>query len=185
MLCSAPFIWQNAGQSSSSQESKSKLDADLAKLSKKNRVAFPTSEDLARVWANPSRSVSEAARAAGTFVGSNLDIVALGLVTGIASGLVGIGGGLVMNSYMASVHPSMPQHEVIATSLLVAVPIGLSGSLVHFRAGRINPLSGTVVAGAALVATGLTSRYVKDVDDAALKRVFTGVLVASSLSMLK
>ena len=58
-------------------------------------------------------------------------------------------------------------------------------SLVHWRAGRIHLRSCGVVAAAALAAGGLTSRFARDVDDATLKRIFTGVLVASSLSMIR
>jgi len=179
MLCSAPIIWCNASQSA--PQDKDQLTQDLAVLSERNRIAIPSLEAWARLWADPSAAANKII----AFVGSNLDFVALGFTTGVASGIIGIGGGLAMNAYMNSFHPQMPQHEVVATSLLVAVPIGLSGSLVHYKAGRINPASAVVVAGAALVTTGLTSRFVKDVDDVSLKRFFAGVLVASSLTMMR
>ena len=74
---------------------------------------------------------------------------------------------------------------MVATSLLVAVPIGVSGSLVHYRAGRIHAASCGAIATAALVACGVTSRFAQDIDDAGLKRIFTAILVGSALNMLR
>jgi len=77
------------------------------------------------------------------------------------------------------------QHEIVATSLLVVLPIGLSGTLVHWRAGRVNLRSCGLLAGVALGACGLTSRYLGEIDDAALKKLFTTVLLGSALNMLR
>lgn len=77
------------------------------------------------------------------------------------------------------------QHEIVATSLLVVLPIGLSGTLVHWRAGRVNLRSCSLLAGVALGACGLTSRYLGEIDDDALKKLFTTVLVGSALNMLR
>jgi uncharacterized membrane protein YfcA len=89
-----------------------------------------------------------------------------------------------MNTYMAC-YTSLPQHEIVATSLLVAVPIGISGSIVHMQAGRVHPRSCGVVAGSALLACGAASRVLRDFDDSNLKRLFTCVLVGSALSMMR
>ena len=118
------------------------------------------------------------------YLSAHWDFVALGVVTGVASGIIGIGGGLVMNTYMGA-FTNMPQHEIVATSLLVAVPIGASGSLVHLRAGRVNPRSCGVVAGAAIVACGAASRFLAGFDDSRLKKLFTCVLVGSAVSMMR
>jgi uncharacterized membrane protein YfcA len=77
------------------------------------------------------------------------------------------------------------QHEIVATSLLVVLPIGLSGTLVHWRAGRVNLRSCGVLSVAALAACGLTSRFAGQVDDASLKKLFTAVLAGSALNMLR
>ena len=54
---------------------------------------------------------------------------------GLASGLLGIGGGIIMIPLMASML-DMPQHEAQTTSLLLMLPpIGLPGVIVYARSG--------------------------------------------------
>ena len=79
----------------------------------------------------------------------------------------------------------MAQHEIVATSLCVAVPIGISGSLVHFGAGNINVRACGLIALSAFGAMGVASRFLSEIDDSQLKRLFAVVLAASSLNMLR
>ena len=52
------------------------------------------------------------------------DFLLLGIFGGTASGLLGIGGGLVMTSYMAA-FTDIPQLTAVATSLAAIVPTGV------------------------------------------------------------
>jgi uncharacterized protein len=185
MLAAAPMILLNTKSKSitsddtatntndvvSSEELAKHHEEELAKLRLKNRVQFT---DVMAI--QPFMIYN--------FLRENSHFVLLGIVTGLSSGLIGIGGGLVMNAYMGAA-TSMPQHEIVATSLFVAIPIGLSGSLVHYKAGRIDLKACTVIAACAFAACGVTSRFLADIDDANLKKVFTAVLVASAVNMIR
>jgi uncharacterized membrane protein YfcA len=184
MLAAAPMILLNTKSKSSitsddtatndvvsSEELAKHHEEELTKLRLKNRVQFT---DVMAI--QPFMIYN--------FLKENSQFVLLGIVTGLSSGLIGIGGGLVMNAYMGAA-TSMPQHEIVATSLLVAIPIGLSGSLVHYKAGRIDLKACTVIAACAFAACGVTSRFLADIDDANLKKVFTAVLVASAVNMIR
>jgi uncharacterized membrane protein YfcA len=61
-------------------------------------------------------------------------LVAVGLVAGFASGLLGIGGGVLMVPSLV-LAAGMSQHEAEATSLLVVVPTAIAGSIVLRRRG--------------------------------------------------
>ena len=171
MLVSAPGIYLKADKLRGGEGQDGDSERELDRLRWKNRL------DLDHISKVKITDVTD-------FVGKHLDFIALGLVTGVASGMIGIGGGLVMNTYMG-LCTDMLQHEVIATSLLVAVPIGVSGSLVHFRAGRINLMSCGLIAGSATVAMGAASRCLSGIDDTQLKKIFAALLVGSAFTMIR
>jgi uncharacterized membrane protein YfcA len=63
-----------------------------------------------------------------------LALVAFGVVTGAASGLLGVGGGTLMVPFL-TLAAGMSQHAAEATSLLVVLPTAIVGSLVLRRRG--------------------------------------------------
>lgn len=63
-------------------------------------------------------------------------MVGLGVLVGIVSGLLGVGGGLVMVPALALLM-GYDQHLAQGTSLAVIIPVSISGALVHWRKGNI------------------------------------------------
>ena len=61
-------------------------------------------------------------------------LVAFGVVTGVAAGILGVGGGILMVPFLTLV-AGMPQHAAEATSLLVVLPTAIVASLVLQRRG--------------------------------------------------
>lgn len=77
-----------------------------------------------------------------------LGYLALGLVMGIASGLFGIGGGVIA---VPSLIALFGMSDLIAkgTSLLVMIPTGITGTITNARAGLVNLRAGIIVGVAA------------------------------------
>lgn len=65
-----------------------------------------------------------------------LATVAFGLFTGVLSGLLGVGGGIVMVPYLV-LFLGGSQHMAEGTSLLVIVPTAIAGALTHARRGLV------------------------------------------------
>ncbi len=61
-------------------------------------------------------------------------LVAFGVCTGVAAGLLGVGGGIMMVPFLVLV-AGLTQHEAEATSLLVVLPTAVVASLVLRRRG--------------------------------------------------
>jgi len=61
-------------------------------------------------------------------------LVAFGVGTGIAAGILGVGGGILMVPFL-TLGAGMPQHAAEATSLLVVLPTAIVASLVLQRRG--------------------------------------------------
>jgi uncharacterized membrane protein YfcA len=63
-----------------------------------------------------------------------LALVAFGLLAGVASGLLGVGGGTLMVPFL-TLAAGFSQHVAEATSLLVILPTAIAGSLALRRRG--------------------------------------------------
>jgi uncharacterized protein len=63
--------------------------------------------------------------------------VSFGFLGGVASGLLGIGGGLILVPILTFVL-MMPIHFAVATSMLTMIVTALSGAMQHFFLGNIN-----------------------------------------------
>jgi uncharacterized protein len=61
-------------------------------------------------------------------------LVAFGVVVGVASGLLGVGGGTLVVPFL-TLAVGVSQHEAQATSLLVILPTAIAGSLALRRRG--------------------------------------------------
>ncbi|MDF1478858.1 sulfite exporter TauE/SafE family protein [Leifsonia sp. H3M29-4] len=78
--------------------------------------------------------------------------LALGLVMGIASGLLGVGGGIIAVPALVGIFGIS---DLIAkgTSLLVMIPTTVTGTITNYRNGLVNLRTGLIVGAAAAVAS--------------------------------
>jgi len=65
-------------------------------------------------------------------------ILVIGLATGVLSGLMGVGGGVIMVPTMVLLL-GFPQTLAQGISLAVIIPTALSGAIMHYRLGNIRP----------------------------------------------
>ncbi|CAN5361699.1 sulfite exporter TauE/SafE family protein [soil metagenome] len=84
-------------------------------------------------------------------VWSVLGLVGLGLVVGVASGLFGIGGGVVIVPALIGLF-GIPELIAKGTSLLAMVPTSITGTIANTRAKLVRPLDGLLVGAAAALA---------------------------------
>ena len=75
---------------------------------------------------------------------SLLSLVPLGLLTGLLSGVLGIGGGLVFSPLLLLV--GLDPHHALATSTLAIVPTGLGGTVAHLQSRSIPWRAGLAIA---------------------------------------
>jgi uncharacterized protein len=80
-----------------------------------------------------------------------LPLLPLGLLAGLLSGLLGIGGGLLFSPLLLAL--GLAPHQALATSTLAIVPTTFGGTWAHLRSGQLPPRSGLAIAlGAAAAA---------------------------------
>ena len=104
-------------------------------------------------------------------------LVPLGLLAGLFSGLLGVGGGLVFSPMLLLL--GLPPHEALATSTVAIVPTTFGGTWSHVQAGRL-PRTAGVWIGLSAAASGVLFSHVGGVLSGwqllALQAVMYGVL---------
>lgn len=107
-----------------------------------------------------------------------------GVLTGLLSGLFGVGGGFLIVPVLV-LAASLPMQRAVATSLLVIAIISTAGIVSHLLAGR--PLALTVTAWfvlGGLVGMGLGSRLSRRLAGPRLQKLFAMVMAGVAVCML-
>ena len=96
---------------------------------------------------------------------------AVGLAAGFLSGLLGVGGGVIMVPALVLV-AGFTQHRAHATSLLAVIPIAVVGALIYALDDSISLGTGALLAVGGLVGAPLGARIMAGLRDSTLKIVF-------------
>jgi uncharacterized protein len=110
--------------------------------------------------------------------------VVLGLIAGALSGLIGIGGGIIIIPVLVYVF-GFTQHQAQGTTLALMIPpIGLLAALEYYKAGHVDlKVAGLVCLG--FIVGGLFgSKIAVGMSDQSLQRVFGIILLLIALKML-
>ena len=109
--------------------------------------------------------------------------LAIGMVAGVASGLAGIGGGVVMVPAMVFLL-GMSQHTAEGTSLLAICFTALAGTRVNLRHGRVRLADAAMVAVAGLVLSPIGASLALELSGTDLARVFGLFVLVIGVRML-
>jgi len=107
----------------------------------------------------------------------------IGLVSGMTSGLFGVGGGMVMVPAMMLFMGIEPK-TAIGTSLVVIIPTALIGSYKHYDLGHINWATAASLIPLAIVGGFCGAWLTGPIHAEHLKRGFGGFLILVGLRLL-
>ncbi|KLI07305.1 membrane protein [Mycolicibacterium conceptionense] len=110
--------------------------------------------------------------------------VALAVVVGVSLGLLG-GGGSILTVPLLAYVAGMDAKQAIATSLVVVGVTSAVSTLSHARASRVQWRSGLMFGAAGMVGAYLGGLLSYVVDGSVLLLVFTVVMVATGIAMIK
>ena len=111
-------------------------------------------------------------------------LIAIGLIAGVLSGIMGVGGGVIMIPLMIMLL-HFNQHEAQGTSLAVlAVPVTFLAAYNYYNEGYVNWRYAAVIAVFFVVGGFLGSKVAVNLDQKTLKRIFGAVLLVLSIKML-
>ena len=110
--------------------------------------------------------------------------VVLGLVAGVFSGLIGIGGGLIIIPVLVLLF-GLSQHMAQGTTLALMVPpIGLLAAWVYYKNGFVDLKVAAFICLGFFVGGLLGAKFATDIPEIALKRIFGIVLLLASIKMI-
>ncbi len=108
----------------------------------------------------------------------------LGLIAGALSGLVGIGGGVVIVPALIYLFHFSQKDAQGTTLALLIPPIGLLAAWTYFKAGHVNWWAAIFIIIGFIAGSYLGANYAVHLSGAALSRVFGLFLLALAIKML-
>ena len=113
-----------------------------------------------------------------------LILLAIGMVAGILSGMIGIGGGIVIVPALVYLFGFSQQSAQGTTLLMFLPPIGILAVYNYYKAGYMDWKVAAIMAVAFAVGSFFGSKVAVTIDQNALKKIFGGVLLLISLKMI-
>jgi uncharacterized protein len=111
-------------------------------------------------------------------------LLVMGLVAGILSGMVGIGGGIILVPALIYFF-GFSQHSAQGTVLFMfLMPIGILGALNYWQAGYIDWKVACIMCSTFVIGSFLGSKLAISIDGLTLKRVFGAVIFILSVKMM-
>lgn len=113
-----------------------------------------------------------------------LSLVLIGLLAGILSGLVGVGGGIIMVPMLVLLL-GFSQHQAQGTSLTVlVVPVTALAVFNYYKEGYINWKYAAIIAVFFVLGSYFGSKLAVSIDQKMLKKIFGVVLILIASKML-
>ena len=110
--------------------------------------------------------------------------IILGLFAGVLSGILGIGGGLVLIPAMIYFY-GLSQHQAQGTTLALLVPpIGILAALVYYRQGYVNLTMAAFICIGFLIGGFFGAKIAVGLSNAVLRKVFGSALLIVALQLI-
>ena len=113
-----------------------------------------------------------------------LILIIIGLLAGMLSGTLGVGGGLIIVPALVFIL-GLSQHEAQGTSLaMMLAPIGILAAFNYYREGHINVSYALILMGVFILGGYLGSLFAINLPAAALKKIFGILMLIVGLRMI-
>ena len=110
--------------------------------------------------------------------------IALGLAAGVASGLLGIGGGTIIIPALVYI-AGFTQHQAQGTTLALMVPpIGLLAAIKYYQAGNVDIKIAALICVGFFIGGLIGASFVTPIPEQILKKVFGVFLILVALKMV-
>ena len=110
--------------------------------------------------------------------------IILGVIAGVASGFLGIGGGIILIPVLGLMF-GLSQHQAQGTTLALMIPpIGLLAALKYYHAGNVNLKIAAFICLGFFFGGYVGATFVHHVPDALLRRIFGFIMLFVSLRLI-
>ena len=113
-----------------------------------------------------------------------LIVILIGIAAGMLSGLVGIGGGLIIVPALVY-FLGMSQHSAQGTSLgLILLPVGILAVLAYYKQGHIDPKIVGLLAIGFVAGSFLGSKISLNLSQETVKKIFATLMIIIAVKMI-
>lgn len=113
-----------------------------------------------------------------------LILLCIGLIAGVLSGMVGIGGGIIIVPALVYFF-GYSQHQAQGTTLFMfLLPIGILGVFNYYQAGHIEFKTALIIASTFFIGSYFGSKLSISIDQQLLKRIFGVIILLLSIKMI-
>ncbi len=115
---------------------------------------------------------------------SILVLLLVGLVAGFLSGMVGIGGGIIIVPVLVYfLHYT--QHQAQGTTLFMfLLPIGILGVVNYYKAGYVEFKTAFIIGSTFVIGSYLGSKLAISIDQKTVKQIFGVIIVVLGIKMI-
>jgi hypothetical protein len=114
----------------------------------------------------------------------NVLFILLGLIAGALSGLIGIGGGIIIVPALVFLF-GMTQHQAQGTTLALLVPpIGILAAYTYYRQGFVNLQVAALICAGFIIGSLFGAKLATAIPDLSLQRIFGVALLLVALKMI-
>jgi uncharacterized membrane protein YfcA len=111
-------------------------------------------------------------------------LVAIGIVTGVMAGMLGIGGAIIMVPSLVYIM-GLGQQSAQGTSLAVMLPpVGIIAAYNYYKAGQVNMKFALILAVFFIVGSYFGSKLSLSLPESTLRKIFGVLLLAVAIKML-
>ncbi len=111
-------------------------------------------------------------------------LIIIGLIAGVFSGMVGLGGAIVMIPALVY-FAGMGQHQAQGTSLAVMLPpVGILAAYNYYKAGQLNLKFAMIIAAAFIIGAYFGSGIALKIPAQAMRKIFGYVLAGVAVYMI-
>ncbi len=111
-------------------------------------------------------------------------LLAVGLVAGFMSGLVGIGGGVIIVPILVYFLHQNQKMAQGTTLFMFLMPIGLLGVYNYYKEGQIDYKSALIMASTFIIGSYLGSKTALTIDTKLVKQIFGAMIILVGFKML-
>jgi len=107
----------------------------------------------------------------------------LGFIAGFYSGLLGIGGGVVMVPILVTVG-KIPMHKAVATSMFIMIFTSIAGAFVKISNGQIHPDLAIFLILGIFLGAQIGPLLVRKINTKRLQQIFGGLMIVALISIV-
>ena len=111
-------------------------------------------------------------------------LIAIGLAAGVLSGMVGVGGGIIIVPALVMLLGFTQKNAQGTTLAMLMVPVGIFAAMTYYRAGHMNIKAALFIGLGFLVGALIGAQYAVCLPEHTMTRIFGGLLLAVGMKFL-